>query len=132
MPGFAVYPSLSGQLVFITGGATGIGAAMVESFARQGAQVAFIDLDAEAAESLVQKVESASGKRPWFQKVDVVDVAALKASVASAIEEHGPLHTLVNNVANDTRHSPMETGPAQWRSCLAVVEGWSVIGDECS
>lgn len=132
MPGSAVYPSLAGQLVFITGGATGIGAAMVEAFSHQGAQVAFIDLDAESAASLVQKVERDSGKQPWFQKVDVVDVDALKASVASAIEEHGPLHTLVNNVANDTRHSPMETGPEQWRNCMAVNLDASFYAAQCA
>ncbi|MFK8049379.1 MAG: SDR family NAD(P)-dependent oxidoreductase [Halioglobus sp.] len=132
MPGFAQYPSLAGQLVFITGGATGIGAAMVEAFARQGAQVAFIDLDDEAAGTLVEQVESEFGLRPWFQKVDVVDVDALKASIASAIGEHGPLHTLINNVANDTRHSPMETGPAQWRSCLAVNLDASFYAAQCA
>lgn len=132
MPGFAKYPSLSGQLVFITGGATGIGAAMVEAFARQGAQVAFIDLDVGAAEPLVQQIESEFGMRPWFQKVDVVDVDALKGSIATAIDEHGPLHTLINNVANDTRHSPMETGPAEWRSCLAVNLDASFYTAQCA
>ena len=132
MPEFAVYPNLSGQLAFITGGATGIGAAMVQAFARQGAQVAFIDIDLESAESLVQQVERDYGIRPWFQKVDVVDVDALKASITSAIEEQGPLHTLINNVANDTRHSPMETELADWRSCLAVNLDASFFAAQCA
>ena len=61
MSEYAKYPSLIGQLVFITGGATGIGAAMVEAFAEQGARVAFVDLDSAPANILVSKLEKKYG-----------------------------------------------------------------------
>lgn len=115
-----IYPSLAGEAVFITGGATGIGAAMVEAFALQGAKVGFIDLDADSAELLASKVESQIGSRPWFQKTDVTDVPALQAAINAAVDELGPVLALINNVANDTRHSPMELTAQAWHNCMAV------------
>lgn len=115
-----IYPSVTDETVFITGGATGIGAAMVEAFALQGAKVGFIDLDATAAEQLASKLADQTGKRPWFQKVDVTDVTALQAAINTAIDELGPVLALINNVANDTRHSPLETTAEAWRNCMAV------------
>ncbi len=116
----ANYPSLSGRCVFITGGATGIGAAMVEAFARQQAQVAFVDVDVAAAQSLCQRIQSETGKRPWFQSVDVTDVSALQDSIRAAVADLGPLQALINNAANDRRHSPAEVTPESWRDCMAI------------
>ena len=116
----ANYPSLSGRCVFITGGATGIGAAMVEAFALQNAKVAFVDLDLTAAKVLCHRLELETGTRPWFQQIDVTDVSALQASIRSAVEELGPLQALVNNAANDRRHSPEEVTPESWRDCMAI------------
>lgn len=114
------YPSLAGEAVFITGGSTGIGAAMVEAFALQGAKVGFIDLNNESAEQLVHKLETETGNRPWFQKVDVIDVPSFQAAINVAIDELGPLLALINNVANDTRHSPLKMSEDGWRKCMAV------------
>ena len=116
----ANYPSLAGRCVFITGGATGIGAAMVEAFTRQHSQVAFVDLDAAAAESLCDRLESETGRRPWFQQLDVTDVPALQDSIKQAVNDLGPLQALVNNAANDRRHSPEEVTPESWRDCMAI------------
>ena len=116
----ANYPSLAGRCVFITGGATGIGAAMVEAFALQNSKVAFVDLDLAAAEGLCDRLESETGKRPWFQRIDVTDVSALQASIRSAAEDLGPLQALVNNAANDRRHSPEDVTPESWRDCMAI------------
>ena len=107
----ANYPSLAGRCVFITGGATGIGAAMVEAFSRQQSRVAFVDLDLAAAESLCDRLESDTGTRPWFQQVDVTDVSALQNSIRLAVNDLGPLQALINNAANDRRHSPAEVTP---------------------
>lgn len=109
-----VYPSLAGQPVFITGGATGIGAALVEAFAEQGARVAFIDMEERAGTELAKNTGA------WFRAVDVTDVAALKDSVNDAVAELGPILALVNNVGNDTRHSPQDLDPESWRRNLAV------------
>ena len=116
----ANYPSLSGRCVFITGGATGIGAAMVEAFALQNSKVAFVDLDSTAAESLCERLELKTGRRPWFQQIDVTDVPALQDSIKSAVAELGPLQALVNNAANDQRHSPEDVTPESWRDCMAI------------
>ncbi|MBU6157376.1 MAG: SDR family NAD(P)-dependent oxidoreductase, partial [Alphaproteobacteria bacterium] len=51
-PGFAHYPSLKGEAVIVTGGATGIGASIVEHFAAQGARVGFLDVDEAAGRAL--------------------------------------------------------------------------------
>ncbi|MEH6569906.1 MAG: SDR family oxidoreductase [Halioglobus sp.] len=120
MGGFAKYPSLEGRPVFITGGATGIGAAMVEAFALQGAKVGFVDLDSTSADALASKLEASTGTRPWFEQVDVTDVQGLQGAINSAVDELGPLLALVNNAANDARHTPAEVTAESWRKCMAV------------
>ena len=117
---YATYPSLAGRRVFITGGASGIGAAMVEAFAEQGAVVGHIDLAADQAAQLGDALAALGHARPWFRCVDVTDVAALQAALSDFAAEAGGLEALVNNVANDTRHNPLETNPESWRKCMAV------------
>ena len=114
------YPSLAGRCVFITGGATGIGAAMVEAFAMQSAKVAFVDLDSASAQALCDKVEEQCGARPWFQSVDVTDVSALQHAIHGAVADLGPLQAIINNAANDNRHSPSEVTAQSWRDCMAI------------
>ena len=120
MSEYAKYPSLIGQLVFITGGATGIGAAMVEAFAEQGARVAFVDLDSAPANILVSKLEKRTGTGPWFRQLDITDIDALQEAIRAATEEFGPLYALVNNAANDNRHSPGKVTQQGWRDCMAI------------
>jgi len=112
---FARYPSLAGRAVFITGGATGIGAALVAAFHDQDAKVAFIDRDENAGRALAEQ-------RPgvWFQRVDVRDTDALNVSLASAKAAVGPIRVLINNVADDTRHAALDTDAVAWRERLAV------------
>ncbi|MCT2530439.1 SDR family oxidoreductase [SAR92 clade bacterium H921] len=117
---YAIYPSLKGRCAFITGGATGIGAAMVEAFALQGARVAFVDLDGDSAETLCSKVEDQTGSSLWFQQIDVTDVPALQNSIRQAVKELGPLQALINNAANDNRHSPSDVTEDSWRQCMAI------------
>lgn len=109
----ATYPSLNGRSVMITGGATGIGAAMVRAFAEQGARVGFVDNDAAAG------AELAADEGAWFRDVDVTDTPSLKAAIAD-FAKAGGLSVLVNNVANDTRHDPATTTEAAWRGAIAV------------
>jgi NAD(P)-dependent dehydrogenase (short-subunit alcohol dehydrogenase family) len=116
----ARYPSLKGKNVFITGGATGIGASMVEAFAGQGARVAFIDiLDADAG-SLCAEVLKKTGIEPVYRHVDVTAVEKLQAAIREAAREFGTIDVLVNNVANDMRHSPLDISADYWRKCLAI------------
>lgn len=120
MRAYATYPSLAGRRVFITGGATGIGAAMVEAFSEQGAVVGHLDLAEDAADALADQLQSSGHARPWFRRVDVTDAAALKGAIADFAAEAGGFEVLVNNVANDTRHDPLETSEEAWRKCMAV------------
>jgi len=111
----AVYPSLEGKVVFVTGGATGIGAALVEAFHRQGATVGFLDRDAEAGVTLSTNLQGS-----WFAACDVTDVRALTTTLEAAARALGPIQVLINNVADDTRHPASDTGPDLWRRQLAV------------
>ena len=81
---FAIYPSLKDRVVFLTGGASGIGAEEVTQFARQGAKVAFVDIDDGAAASLVDALKAAGHPAPFYQHCDLHDIAALRASIAEA------------------------------------------------
>ena len=116
----AHYPSLAGRLVFITGGATGIGAALVEAFTKQNARVAFIDVQAQAADSLLASLTNQGFEPPWFRSVDVTKVEDLQRAIHDAAEELGPLQVLVNNAANDQRHAPQDLTPETWRRCMAI------------
>ncbi len=106
----ATYPSLAGRGIFITGGATGIGAELVRVFTAQGARVRFVDLDADAGTALAAETAA------HFERIDVTDTAALKAAIAAA----GIIDVLVNNAANDARHDPLAVTEHYWQRCMAV------------
>ncbi|AKC87482.1 SDR family NAD(P)-dependent oxidoreductase [Pseudoxanthomonas suwonensis] len=114
------YPHLAGRRVFVTGGGSGIGAALVEAFARQRAQVAFVDVAVEASDALVERLAAAGHPRPWHRRCDVTDVAALQQAIAEAAAELGDFHVLVNNVGSDDRHALDEVTPEYWDRCVAV------------
>ena len=120
MGALANYPSLRDQCVFITGGATGIGAAIVKAFAQQGAKVAFVDVDAESAANLIAVLEAESLTQLWFQELDVTDSDALQKAIENADVAIGPLNILINNAANDMRQAPAEVTPQSWRDCMAI------------
>ena len=109
---YASYPSLVDRTVFITGGADGIGGAMVEQFARQGSKVAFVDINVEAAHATIRRcLEAGVAHAPLFHEVDLVDIAALRAACAAAVGELGGVTVLVNNAANDDRHDWRDMTP---------------------
>jgi D-xylose 1-dehydrogenase len=116
----ARYPSLHGQRVFITGGGSGLGAAMVEAFVEQGAQVAFVDFAQADSEALIQKIAAAGHVKPWWRLCDVRDLGALQAAIEAAIAELGDFSTLVNNVARDDRHTLEAVTPEYWEERMAV------------
>ena len=116
----ASYPSLIGRTVFITGGASGIGACMVRQFAEQGARVGLIDIDEQAARDVLDGVRERGFDPPWFRRVDVRDVGLLKAAIVDFAEGHGGLSVLVNNVADDSRHSLLEVTEESWRDGLSI------------
>jgi len=116
---FATYPSLRGRTVFVSGGASGIGAEFVNQLAGQGAKVAFIDIDTDRGRALERELQDA-GVEALFAECDVRDVAALQAAIAQSAEQLGPIRVLVNNAANDQRDKVSEMDPALWDDRIAV------------
>jgi D-xylose 1-dehydrogenase len=116
---FALYPSLRDRVIVVTGGASGIGAAMVEQFAWQGSQVAFLDIARELAAELVDRLGPVA-HAPLFFSCDVTDIAALRAALGEIERRLGPVGVLVNNAANDDRHDFARVTPEYWDERMAV------------
>lgn len=111
----ATYPSLAGRGIFITGGATGIGAALVRAFTAQHALVTFVDFLRAEGDDLVAEL----GGKPIFRCLDVTNTESLQQAITDA-NEHVPLGVLINNAANDMRRAPGDMSVSQWRDCLAI------------
>jgi len=120
MQRFASYPSLDGRTVLITGGGMGIGAAMVEQFALQGARVAFLDVAEEAAQAVVEGLTGRCDHAPVFEHCDLTDIGALRDSVAAVTASCGTPTVLVNNAGSDDRHTFAEVTPEYWDQRMAV------------
>jgi D-xylose 1-dehydrogenase len=121
MDEFARYPSLRERVVFISGGATGIGASLVEHFAQQGAQVAFVDLQEEAGRELAERLAATEGvSPPFFQPCDLRDIPALQTAIAAARDRLGPITVLLNNAAHDERHRLEDVTVAYWEDRMQV------------
>jgi NAD(P)-dependent dehydrogenase (short-subunit alcohol dehydrogenase family) len=109
---YATFHDLAGQSVFITGGGSGIGAALTEGFLAQGCRVAFVQRSDAAA--FAAELGARHGTAPLFIPCDITDVPALQAAMARAAEAHGPITVLVNNAANDMRHPIEGFSVADW------------------
>ncbi len=118
MDRYATFHDLAGASVFITGGGSGIGAALTEGFVAQGAKVAFVQRS-DAAEFAGQ-VGARHGAAPLFLPCDITDVAALQTAMAQAAAAHGPITVLVNNAANDQRHPIEGFAVEDWDRMQAV------------
>jgi D-xylose 1-dehydrogenase len=114
--GPASYPSLDGVPVVISGGASGIGEAMVRHFAAQGARVGFVDTATDRGHALAQEL----GEAVRFTPCDVTDIAAYRAAIAAFAEAHGDALVLVNNAAHDERHDWAEVTPDEWDLRIAT------------
>jgi D-xylose 1-dehydrogenase len=117
---YAIYPSLKGRRVLITGGATGIGEALVTGFAGQGAKVAFFDIQDDPGKQLTTHLASIGYREPIYRHCNIADLDEVRSSVAEAIESLGGLDVLLNNAANDQRHTIDEVTPELWDSLMAV------------
>jgi len=111
----AIYPSLQGKRVVVTGGGSGIGAGIVAGFARQGAEVIFLDVAEADSQALAAKL-AGSPIAPAYIRCDLTDLATL----AKTFAEIGPVDVLVNNAGNDDRHSLADITPAYWDERMSV------------
>lgn len=127
------FTDIAGKSVFITGGGSGIGAALTDGFLAQGARVAFVQRS--DATAFCDEMQARHGNRPLFIACDITDIAGLQAAIETAADAHGAVQVLINNAANDTRHSTVEVTEEFWRwssdinlkcyffACQAVIAG---------
>jgi len=114
MPEFAIYPSLKGRSVFVSGGGSGIGASIVEHLAAQGAKVAFVDINEPASKEVAAKTGA------LFLKCNITDTKAYQAALAEVAAKQGAITVLVNNAAHDERHKLEDVTPEFWDDRIAV------------
>lgn len=123
LPAAGRYPGLQGARVFVTGGGSGIGAAIVEAFATQGARVAFVDVAEAASRELAERLAASGAPAPWWRRCDVRDIAALQAAISEAGRAlEGDFAVLVNNVASDDRHTLESVTPDYYDERMAINE----------
>lgn len=115
----AIYPSLVGKRVIVSGGGSGIGEGIVEGFVRQGAAVAFIDIQDEPSEALVARLARAP-IAPLFVRCDIRDAGGYGATIEKLIDRLGGCDVLINNAANDDRHTIEDVTPEYWDDRMAV------------
>ncbi|WP_170394970.1 SDR family NAD(P)-dependent oxidoreductase [Ruegeria arenilitoris] len=114
----ATFHDLNGASVYITGGGSGVGAALTDGFLAQGANVAFIGRS--DASDFVEEMRDKHGRAPLFMQGDMTDTELLHVTMQKAAEAHGPLNVLINNAANDKRHSLDETTTEFWDWMIEV------------
>ncbi len=119
MTSFASYPSLKDRPVVISGGASGIGEALVRNFAAQGARVGFVDIAGDAGEKLAAEL-TVAGYTARFTRCDVTDIPAYQSAIADFAQRHGDARALINNAAHDQRHKWADVTPEQWDNRMAV------------
>jgi NAD(P)-dependent dehydrogenase (short-subunit alcohol dehydrogenase family) len=117
---YGSYPSLRDRVVVVTGGARGIGEKIVEQFAQQGAQVAFLDIQNKAVAHLANRIRANGHTESYFLQCDLTDLNAVGECVRGIIAKFKTVDVLVNNAANDARHSLAEVTPEYWDRSMAV------------
>jgi D-xylose 1-dehydrogenase len=115
----AIYSDLAGKVVLVTGGASGIGEAIVRRFAQQKSIVVFFDIKVEEGHHLAREL-SAEGFSAHFLTVDLTDIPALRTSISNVRKAHGPINVLINNAAHDERHATEDMTPEYWDDRVAV------------
>ncbi len=115
----ATYPDLAGKVVLVTGGASGIGAAISRAFAAQGATVVLFDILRDAGAALADELRRA-GASVHFREVDLRDIAALRLAIEAVQDGLGPIEILINNAAHDERHATESVTPEYWDDRIAV------------
>ncbi|WP_323143772.1 SDR family NAD(P)-dependent oxidoreductase [Massilia phyllosphaerae] len=120
MSRLASYPSLQGRRVFVTGGGSGIGEAIVAAFVAQGAAVAFVDILAEPSDALVARLRGTGAHDPVFRHCDITDIPALQRTMAELAGVLGDFDVIVNNAANDSRHRIGEVSVEYFDERIAI------------
>ncbi len=110
---------LENKVAIVTGGAAGIGRAICEVFAEEGAKVAIGDIDAEGGRETVSRVEDAGGSAV-FVVTDVSQESQAQALVERAVSEYGAINVLVNDAAAFVFGEVQDVTDAEWQRVLGV------------
>jgi NAD(P)-dependent dehydrogenase (short-subunit alcohol dehydrogenase family) len=116
----AVYSSLKGKAVLVTGGASGIGEAIVEAFVLQGSRVLFLDILDDAANSLVQRLRRPDRIAPEYFHCDLTNTSELQSVMEKILLSISVIDVLVSNAGNDKRHKIEEVTSEFWDWCMQV------------
>ena len=116
----AVYSSLKGKVVLVTGGSSGIGEAIVEAFVRQGSRVLFLDIQDDSANSLVQRLQQPGCVPVEYFRCDLTNTSELQSVMARILNAHPAIDVLVNNAGNDKRHKIEEVTSEFWDWCMQI------------
>jgi NAD(P)-dependent dehydrogenase (short-subunit alcohol dehydrogenase family) len=117
---FAIYPSLRDRVVVVSGGASGIGESIVEAFARQHAQVVFLDIQNSLADALCRRIHLAGSPAPVYHYCDLTDITAIQTAAQAILQRFKIVDVLVNNAGNDTRHKIEEVTSDFWDKTMAL------------
>jgi NAD(P)-dependent dehydrogenase (short-subunit alcohol dehydrogenase family) len=114
------YYDLKNKRVFVTGGGSGIGASIVEHFCEQGSEVYFVDIDLKETKKLLNKIKRKKFRTPTFIECNLLDINKLEKIIKDVIVKKGPIHALVNNAANDDRHTTEQVDEKYWENRMAI------------
>ncbi len=117
---YARYPSLRDRVILVTGGGSGIGAAIVEHFALQQAKVAFLDIAGDCSVELVERLADRCPQTPLFLQCDLTDIEALRGAVREVEARLGITRVLINNAARDDRHRSADVTPEEWDAHMKI------------
>lgn len=107
---------LSGKIAIVTGAGRGIGAAIAETFVREGAHVIVAELDEKTGKATAERLGAAA----HFQPTDVTDNQSVAVCADQTLKQHGRIDILVNNAGINVFHDPLETSDVEWQRCMAV------------
>ncbi len=114
------YYDLENKNVFVSGGGSGIGASIVEHFCEQGSNVFFVDIDLCESEKLIKIITEKKFKKPNFIECDLLDIKKLNSIISKIIDDNGPIDILINNAANDQRHTTDDVDEKYWDNRMGI------------
>ena len=114
------YFDLKDKRALVSGGASGIGASIVEHLCEQGVEVYFFDIDKKEAQKLISKIKKKKQKIPTFQFCNIKNIKKYKTLIQGIIKKKGPIDILVNNASNDQRHTLEEVTEKYWDDRMAI------------
>ncbi len=114
------YSDLKNKRVFITGGGSGIGASIVELFCEQGSEVYFVDINQKASKKLLTKLKKNKFRTPKFIECNLLDINKLEKIIKNIVKTRGPIEVLINNAANDDRHTTEQVDEKYWENRMAI------------